>query len=147
DGGVALEFRPLMLRLRAPQRSMARAIEALIDQRFASLKSYKEDKIVAAKDEGVILVQLPASYNGDWEHFAGVMTHLYLDTRPEVLALRAQRLAEEAVKPDAKLEDISYCWEGLDKAALPAITPLLSHSNPDVQFAAARAAAYIEDSA
>src|SRR4029077_13439845 len=76
DGGMALEFRPLMLRLRQPQRSMARAIEALIDQRFASLKTYREEKIAAAKDEGLILVQPPARFNGDWEHFAGVMTHL-----------------------------------------------------------------------
>jgi len=145
DGGVVLEYRPLMLRLRAPQRSMARAIEVLIEQRFASLKAYREDKIAAAKDEGLVWVQLPATYHGDWEHFAGVMTHLYLDTRPQVLALKAQMLAEAAVKPDAQLQDISYCWEGLDKAALPAITPLLTHSNPDVAFAAARAAAYIGD--
>jgi hypothetical protein len=147
DGGVCLEYRPLMLRLRAPQRSMSRAIEALIEQRFASLKAYKEDKLAAAKDEAVVLVQLPESYHGDWQHFAGVMTHLYLDTRPDVLAVRAQKLAEEAVKPDAPLEDISYCWEGLDRAALPTLAKLMGHEKPEVAYAAARAAAYIGDPA
>ena len=58
---------------------------------------------------------------------------------PEVLAVRAQKLADEAVKPNAMLQDISYCWEGLDKAALPVLGKLMTHENPDVAFAAARA--------
>ena len=54
-------------------------------------------------------------------------------------------LVEEAKKPDALLEDISYCWEGIGPPALSFIAPLLTDSRPDVAFAAARAAAFIGD--
>jgi len=144
-GARAMEYRPLMLRLRQPQRSLARGIELLIEQRFASFKEYSAEKIAAAKDEAVIIVQVPAQYHGDWEHFSGVFLHMYLDSRPEVLALKAQQLAVEAVKPDAKLEDISYCFEAIDKPALPFLAPLMTNGDRAVAFAATRAAAYIGD--
>jgi hypothetical protein len=145
-GAQATEYRPLMLRLRQPQRALARGIQFLIEQRFASLKEYHEEPIAAAKDEGLVLVQVPASFHGDWQHFSGIFMHMYLDSRPEVLAVKAKKLADEATKPNAPLQDISYAWEAIDKPALPYITPLMSNQNPDVAFAAARAAAYIGDS-
>src|SRR5206468_3247300 len=57
-------------------------------------------------------------------------------------------LADEAVKPDAPLLDISYCWEGLGKVSLNVIREreLMGSANPDVAYAAARAAAYLGDS-
>jgi hypothetical protein len=50
------------------------------------------------------------------------------------------------VKPGAFLKDISYCWEGLGADALPFIEPLMASADPDVAFAASRAAAFIGDS-
>jgi flagellar basal body P-ring protein FlgI len=147
SGARAMDYRPLLLRLRQPQRALARGIEVLIEQRFATYKEQSAEKIAAAKDEALVLVQVPASYNGDWQHFSGVFLHMYLDSRPEFLALRSKQLAEEAVKPDAKLEDISYCFEAIDKPALPFLTPLMTNADPAVAFAATRAAAYIGDPA
>ena len=48
---------------------------------------------------------------------------------PSTAAAKARQLADEAVKPDAPLFDISYCWEGLGKVALPVIRgmPSLDH--------------------
>src|SRR5262249_50665723 len=86
-------------------------------------------------------------YKGDWEHFVGVCTHLYMDGSPGVAPFKAKMLAEEAVKPDALLQDISYCWEALGPDALPFIRPLYTNSSGDVSFAAARAGVYIGDSA
>src|SRR4051812_45953457 len=63
DGGLCMDYRPLILRLRAPQRSLARAMEMLIEQRFASLKD-QNDKVAAAKDEGVVFVQVPERFHG-----------------------------------------------------------------------------------
>ena len=60
-----MEDRPLMLRLRQPQRSMARAMELLIEQRFASLKEGPTDKLAAARDEGIVYVQVPEQFHGD----------------------------------------------------------------------------------
>jgi hypothetical protein len=143
NGGTSLDYRPLLLRLRQPQRSLARAIEFLIEERFASLKQYQTDEFAEAKDEAVIYVQVPEQYHGDWEHFAGVVSHLYVDTRPGMMAKKAEMLAAEAVKPNARLLDISYCWEAIGTPALESIEPLMTNPAPDVSFAASRAAAYI----
>jgi Flagellar P-ring protein len=143
NGGLCMDYRPLLLRLRQPQRSLARAIELLIEQRFASTRESPTDKISAAKDEGIVYVQVPPSFHGDWQHFAGIVSHMYLETRPGVIALKAKALVDEAQKPDAPLMDISYCWEAIGTPALEHIEPLLSSDQPDIRFAAARAAAYI----
>jgi hypothetical protein len=43
--------------------------------------------------------------------------------------------------------DLSYCWEGIGEEALPAVQKLYTHPSPDIAFAAARAGAFIGDSA
>lgn len=142
DGGIADRDQPLILRMRAPQRSVVRQIEARIKQHF------QDPSVASAKDEAILWLFVPPSYRYDWERFVGVCMHLYLDGTPEVLVTRAKRLAEEAMKPDAPLQNISYAWEAMGAVALPAITPLMDPSKPeDVQFSAARAAAFIGDPA
>jgi hypothetical protein len=141
NGGVNLVDRPLVLRLRQPQLSMSRSIEHVIDQRF------QNSATAAAKDEALIAVHVPEQYAGDWEHFAQVITHMFLNTSPDFAVNKARELAAAAVEPDAPLLDISYCWEALGPLAVPFITPLAVHEKQDVAFAAARAAAALGDSA
>jgi hypothetical protein len=131
--------RSIILRVRNPQYSTSRVIEGRINQRF------QDNTVARAFDEGLVQLFVPASFNGDWEHFLGLATHLYLPSSTAFNVAMAKRLAEEAFKPDAKLMDISYAWEGLDKDAMPIIAPLMTCSSPDVAFAAARAAAFIGD--
>ncbi len=140
NGARSLEDRPLGLRLRQPSMRMSRYIEQRIDQR---LQEIRPDIVAAAQDEGIVHLYVPAALNGDWEHFAGLVNFIYLNNTPEFAAVKARQLADEAVKPDAPLLEISYAWEGLGKNALPVIheRQLMSHANPDVAFAAARAAA------
>jgi hypothetical protein len=88
---------------------------------------------------------VPRGYHGDWEHFLGLVTHLYMNSSPAFGALKARQLAQEAVKPDAPLMDISYAWEALGKLSIPYITPLMTDPRPQVQFASARAAAFLDD--
>jgi len=151
DGGRSEEDRPLGLRLLQPQYSMSRQIEHRIDTRFQKiadrLKPNNTPGLAEAQDEGVVNFYVPASYDGDWEHFAGVVTHLYLHDSPEYATTKSLELADEAVKPDAKLMDISYCWEALGSPALAVIRDrdLMMHKSPDVAFAAARAAAFLGD--
>ena len=149
-GARALDDRPLILRLRAPERRMARAIESRIIEQFQSVidDDLRNKKVASAQDEGMVYVYVPRAYGGDWSHFANLVKHLYMrGASPEFAALKAQQLADAAVTPDAPLEDISYAWEGLGKPALPALAPLMSSATPEVQFAATRAAAFIGDPA
>ncbi len=144
NGARSLEDRPLGLRLRQPSMRMSRYIEQRIDQR---LQEIRPDVIAAAQDEGIVHLYVPAGLNGDWEHFAGLVNFIYLNNSPEFAAVKARQLADEAVKPDAPLLEISYAWEGLGKNALPVIheREFMSSKNPDLAFAAARAAAYLSD--
>jgi hypothetical protein len=143
SGGVVIEDRPIALRSRNPQLSITRAIEGRIDHRFLELPS---DPVARTQDEAMLHVYVPRTFGGDWEHFIGVCTHLYLDSTPGTGNLKAKMLAAEAVKPDAMLMDISYCWEGIGEEALPVIQKLYTHPTPEVAFAAARAGAFIGDS-
>jgi flagellar basal body P-ring protein FlgI len=150
-GARPLDNRPLFLRLRAPERRMARAIERRINEQFQDVLDKDlpikgtNPFLAEAEDEGVIKVYVPRAYSDDWVHFAGLLKHTYINGSPEFAAIESRRLADEAVKPDAKLLDITFAWETLGKPALAAIEPLMSHPNPDVQYAAARAAALIGD--
>jgi hypothetical protein len=138
-GGVMSIDRAIVLRLRTPQLSMARAIEFRIDQAF------QNTSVASAKDEAMIALLVPPEYGEDWEHFVQVVTHLFFNPSPDFAAAKARQLAEEAVKDDAPLLDISYCWEALGTPALPFMTPLMGNPKPDVAFAAARAAAFLKD--
>jgi flagellar basal body P-ring protein FlgI len=149
DGARVMNDRPLVLRVRRPQYSLSRAIERVIEQRFQSdrndLAGYHAAR---AQDEAVVWIYPPKRFDGDWRHFAGLVSHLYLNNAPGYEVARAKQLAEAALQPDAPLMDISYALEGLDEPALPFIRPLMDASNkPDVRYAAARAAAFIGDPA
>jgi hypothetical protein len=138
--GVIKQDRPLFLQLRDPQHSTARSIENRIWDRFQLFTD-----VAAAQDEGIISLKVPPTFHGDWQHFIGVVQHLFLNNSPEFNARKAKELVVEAHKPNAALDDISYCWEGLGKDALPFILPLLLDDNQDVAYAAARAAVFIGD--
>jgi hypothetical protein len=130
--------------------ALAKAFDNRVNQRFQAIadKKRQNDKgycVAEARDEGTVLLWVPQSFHGDWEHLVGIVSHLYTDGSPENTVIKAKMLAEEAVKPDAPLLDISYCWEGLGEKALPYIVPLMTNEKQDVAYAAARAAAFLGD--
>ncbi len=139
-GGHVMKDRAILFRIRQPQLSMSRQIEYRIKDHF------HDSSVAAAFDEGIVQAYVPYSFNGDWEHFVGVVTHLNFNSSPEFATGRARLLADEAVKPDALLKDISYCWEALGQQALPTIIPLMNSESSDVAYAAARAAAFLGES-
>lgn len=152
DGGKVIADRPLLLRLRHPGYPMSRAIENRVNQRFqkeadrarknAMPVSYQ---VAAAIDQGLVEVYIPRAYRGDWRHFMGVVEMLYADSSPRNLVAKAKMLAEEAVKPQSPLLEISYALEGIGQPALQFTRPLMVHPNPDVSFAMARASWFIGD--
>src|SRR5687768_6004236 len=139
-GGAVVQIdRPLRLRLRQPGFREARAIDHRLDLLL------QDSSAAQARNEGVVDLRLPAQFGGDWEHFVGVVTHVYFNDSPTFRVTKAQELVEVAQRPDAPLMDISYCWEALGPDALPFVTPLMTHQRADLAFAAARAAAFIGD--
>ncbi len=133
--------RTLVLRVRSPQYSMSRAMESAVNTRFQT----QSTRTARAQDEAIIELLVPKSFDGDWEHFAGVATHLFLNNSSAFVVTKAKQLAEAAVEPNAPLMDISYAWEGLGPGALPFIQPLMTNRSPAVAFSAARAAAFLGD--
>ncbi len=138
NGAQAMADRPMRLRLRSPQFSMARFVENRIDSKF------QNRDIAAAENEAIVHFVVPSAYAGDWEHFRQLVTHLYVDARPEIVPVLGSRLVAAARKPDAPLLDVSYCLEGLGEAAGPYVDELLTDGNPAVVYAAARAGAFVQ---
>ncbi len=141
-GGKVLNDRPLRLRLRQPENRLARTIEYRVNDYF------HRDRVCSAVNQTFCELLVPETYQDDWEHFAKLVLHIYVQGGSEAFArAKARELVAEAKKPGAPLQDISYCWEGLGKFAMPELSALLADaSTPStVRFAAARAAAYIGD--
>jgi Flagellar P-ring protein len=139
-GGRATEDRPIFLQLRVPQASISRAIENRVNIRFPAAE---EDRpAAAAQDEGLVELYVPLSFNGEWKHFAEVVNHLYLNDSPDVAAQKTHLLMDEAHRPGAKLEDISYCLEGLGPSVVPIYQSMMDDPDPGVAYCAARAAVF-----
>ncbi|HXE55325.1 MAG TPA: flagellar basal body P-ring protein FlgI [Tepidisphaeraceae bacterium] len=141
-GGRVVASRAILLRLRQPETRLSRIIESRVNDAFHL------DRVCTAFDQGYCQLWVPPKFQGDWEHFTKLVTHLYLQGGSEAFArAKARELAAEARKPMAPLQDISYCWEGLGIYAMPELSTILADptTHNDVRFAAARAAAYIGD--
>lgn len=148
NGGIVTADRPVQLKLRTPQWNISRAIELVVNQRFQNIADRPRTDgkgmcVAEAEDEGYLNLYVPMVYNGNWEHFASVVTHLYINLNPALGAVKAQELATAAKQPGALLEDISFAMEGLGPVAIPYITPLLNYPAADVQYAMARAGAFL----
>ncbi len=104
DGGISDMDRPLGLRLLQPQYSMSRAIERRIDQRFQQqadvLKPTNVEGLAEAQDEGVVNFYVPKNYEGDWQHFAGVVMHLYMYDSPQFATNKAMALADAGAQAE-----------------------------------------------
>ncbi len=141
--GMNMEDRPLVLKLRQPDRRIARLIERRIQEKFQS------SNIASMQTEGDVNIFVPASFKEDWERFAGVVTHLYLNPSNDFAVLKARQLAEvaEAEREKAPLLNMTYCWEAMGPAVLPEIRPLYVNDSSEVAYAAARAGAFLGDGA
>jgi len=153
DGGVTRFDRPIGMQLRNPQASTAEYIEQLIGERWQAptplgmVHGDGTDVIARAENPGLVDLYVPPTYRGDWKHFLGVVSHLYLNQSSGFQAVKMQQLLRIVHQPNAPLADISLCWEAMGDSVIPQIEPLIADDNPDVAFAAARAAAFLGDSA
>lgn len=141
--GINLDDRPLVLKLRQPDRRIARLIERRVQEHF------QDGRAASMQSEGDVWVTMPPSFNGDYERFAGVVSHLFLNSTTDFAVLKARKLVEVALeeKANAPLLNMTYAWEAMGPAAIAEIQKLYSHDTPDVVYAAARAGTFLGDSA
>ena len=139
NGGRVEVGRALALKLRQPRNATARFVENRIQRHF------QDKRVAAAQDEAIVYTYLPETWPGDLDDFANLILHLYGSANEGFAAEQARVLAEAALLPEAPLANITYAWQGLGTPALPAVVPLIDSSDPDVSYAAARAAAAIGD--
>jgi hypothetical protein len=139
NGGLVQTSRPLVLRVRAAEARVARMVEYRIDEQF------QRPEVASAQDVGTVFVTVDPRYRDDWRHFAGVMLHTFFNRDAGFAFEKSKQLALEMQKPDAPLEALSYAMEALGPVALPTLQPLMNHNDPVIAFAAARAAAYLND--
>lgn len=153
DGGVVRADRPINLQLREPQASTARLIEQMIARRWQAptqtglVNGDSGDLVAKAENEALVLIFVPPEYKGDWKHFLGVVSHMYLNQSPQFLESKCRELVALAHQPNAPLADIALCWEAMGNPQLPVFEPLITDPNPGVAFAAARASAFLGDAA
>ncbi len=143
-GGMITVDRPIWCRIRQPQLSMARGVEQRIRLQFPVTRADNLPR-AQARDEGIVDLYVPVDFEGDWEHFIGVVSHLFLDGSAAFSSAKASELVDAALQPNAPLMDISYAWEGLGKPALAPIARLYGNGDPGIAFAAARAGAFLGD--
>jgi len=149
NGGVCRFDRPINLQIRRPQASTARLVEQVISQRWEAptqvgmVHGDNGDVVAKAENEELVEAYVPPQYRGNWKHFLGVVSHLFLNQSPEFQAGKARELVALAKRPGAPLADISLCWEAMGDEQLPVFEPLIADGNADVAFAAARAAAFL----
>jgi len=138
-GGMVARERPLGLRIRAAERRMSRMVEDRLNIAFRSKKA------ATAHDEGLVFLRVPSAYEGDVEHFTNVALHTYFNSEPSFVVTKAREIARAAELPDAPLGNISYALEALGVPALPVMQEMMARTNPEIAFAAARAAAFVGD--
>jgi Flagellar P-ring protein/HEAT repeats len=138
-GGKVAKERPLAFRIRAAERRMSRMVEDRLNIAFRS------QKVATAHDEGLVFVRVPFDYDTDVDHFVNVALHTFFNSDPSFAASKAREIAQAARQPDAPLGNISYALEALGTPALPVVQEMMADPNPDIAFAAARAAAFIGD--
>jgi hypothetical protein len=139
NAGKVTEDRPIFIQLRVPEAKISRAIERRINTRFPPPDGDRTP--AAAQDEGLLYVYLPYSFNGDWSHFTEIVNHLFLNDAPDYTARKVHELVAAIYAPNAQLNDISYCLEGIGPVAIPMYQGLIDNPDPAIAYAAARAAA------
>ena len=139
-GGGAVTDRRLRLVLQNPSYTYAQRIQDRINAQFPGSK-----KAADAVSPSFVQLRVPDEFENDRGHFLNLVRALYLSRDPQFEAVRATELAEELLIPTAPHAQISLCFEGLGRAALPVLGELYGHAKDYVSFHAAVAGLRLDD--
>lgn len=131
-GGLVTQDRRIRLVLTQPSYAISRRIQDRINAFFPG-----SHKIATAMSQSIVQLSIPREFRGDEAHFFGLVRSLYLSRDPHFSAVRARALAREIIQPSAPHAQIAQCFEGLGRAALPALDGLYAHTKDYVSFHAA----------
>jgi hypothetical protein len=146
-GGRALHNRPILLTLRDSDPRRAYLVRDRVNEHF---QQGAGPLARARSDYNVEIVQVPARYRDDLEHFLRLIPYLPRDTSAVALEKRAdflgRRLAAGGARED--LDGLSLALQGVGKPALARILPVVRDEKQPVavRLAGAEAGARLGDS-
>lgn len=136
-GARAKQSSSVRLILNAPNFTASNVIRNRINERFGP-------KTAACISSVEITLSFPTKYLDQREKFLSMVESLLLGGNPEMQNEYAQALIKQILsKTDSEQAEIAL--EGIGKPALDPLAPLLNHTDPAIQFHAARCMLNIGD--
>ena len=137
-GGRANQNSSVRLILDKPNFTNASIIRNRINERFGP-------KTATSVSSLEITLSIPPKYFDQRQRFLGVVQSLLLGGNTQIQTEYAQKLIEQIISQNDP-EQAEIALEGIGKPALDLLDPLLDHTDPAVQFHAARCMLNIGDS-
>jgi flagellar basal body P-ring protein FlgI len=132
-GGLNLRPRTLSLVSVLESYSIVRQIRDTINRRFPA-----DEPVADAVNPTHVTLTVPPAFHEKELRFLEIIRHLPLTHVQAKMEARAKWLASELTQPEAPVNQIALCLEGLGQIALPMLQPLYAHPRPAVNYAAAR---------
>ncbi len=145
NGGVVTTDLPLVLQLRTPNYSRARAIIDAINTRFPQEPSQPRptaESVPGRSDEQIVLTVPPSRHE---QTDAFVETLMYTQIFQGGIELRADQLARWVVENPVDAPAVTWCWVALGELAVGAIGHLYTHPDVIPRLAALNAGARLGD--
>ncbi|MHC4834411.1 MAG: flagellar basal body P-ring protein FlgI [Planctomycetota bacterium] len=137
-GGHPKQNSSVQLILNTPDFAAASVIRNRINERFGP-------KTATCISEGEILLAFPLKYLEQREKFLTMVESLMLGASPQIKAEYAKTLITQLLEKTPDSERAEIALEAIGRPALDPLAPLLDHSDPDIQFHAARCMLSIGD--
>jgi len=132
-GGWNLKPRTLSLVSVIESYGIVRQIRDTINRRFPA-----DEPVADAINPTHVTLTVPPAFRGRELRFIEIVRHLPLTNIQAELEARAKWLASELTQPEAPVNEIALCLEGLGQLSLPMLQPLYTHPRPAVNYSAAR---------
>lgn len=145
NGGTVTADLPLVLQLRTPNYSRARAIIDAINTRFPQEPNQPRptaSPVPGRSDEQIVLM-VPPSRSSHTDVF--VETLMYTQVFQGGIELRADQLARWVVENPVDAPAVTWCWVALGELAVGAFSHLYTHPDVIPRLAALNAGARLGD--
>jgi len=132
-GGANVLPRTLNLVTIVDSYGIVRQIRDAINRRFPT-----DEPVADATSPSHVQLTIPRAYHEREARFIEIVRHLPLVSEPAVQEARTRFLTSELVRPEAPLNEVALCLEGIGRSTLPLLQPHYTHPRPQVNYYAAR---------
>lgn len=145
NGGVVVSDLPLMLQLRTPNHSRARAIIDAINSRFPQEpgQARQTAEPVPGRSDEQIAITVPPSRHEETDVFVETLMHTQIFQGG--IELRADQLARWVVENPIDARAVTWCWVALGELAINGFSHLYTHTDVIPRLAALNAGARLGD--